>query len=392
MNLYTVLTGMPILEDVSISMYRFFDDDPILFKWFKQDQFVTGYYEDYKVGSIFNWLKRGFHYRPTDHYFRPFSIAIEEGPAAQWARDFCYLDEGQHVWVGNWTRSFVNQYSALEQPTFLWAWTTLIAHEAGNLLGKGDEYYYKLFREMHESHVLNNTVLIFFSDHGYRYGGLRATKIGQHEENHPIMHWIMPSWFQKKYSKEMEIFKTNAHNRLTTPYDIHRTVLEFANGAVDSAKRAGMSENGQSLFEPISNRRTCAGAGIPDHFCGCREAQELPVTDRLSKVAALAIVYRVNNITEIERKKCVVYKLHHIIKSLHNIRSDLADGNIAELSVTVRVTPSRAEFSATVHVYLDDSQPASVRGISRVSLYGNSANCVEDFRMRLYCTCAKYIG
>jgi len=387
MNVYALLTGKPVVEDVGISMYRFFDDDPLMFKWFRQDQFVTAYYEDYKLGSTFNWLKRGFHYKPTDHYFRPFSVAVEKDDPHAWTSDFCYMDKGTHIWLGDWTRSFAKQYAKLKSPYFLWSYTTLLAHEEGNLMGKGDAYYYELFQEMHKSGSLNNTVLVFFSDHGYRYGGLRATKIGQNEENHPMMTWVFPEWFEQKYKSQMDTFKLNVENRLTTPFDVHRTVLEFANGAVDSATREGMSNFGSSLFEPISERRTCEQAGIPDHFCGCREPTEYPLTDILSVKAAQAVVDRLNKINEVAKGKCLIYKVDKVIQSYRQNRHDLTDGNIVEMSVTVRVMPSDAQFSATVHVYLDDSLPPAVKGISRVSLYGSSADCVDDFRLRRYCTC-----
>lgn len=384
-NLYTLMTGKPIVEGVGKSFDRFFDEDPLIFKWFKQDGFVTGYYEDYKVGAVFNWLKKGFHYKPADHFFQPFSVTVEKMVAQNWARDFCYLDKGMHVWTGDWTKSFVSQYAKLKAPYFQWSWTTMIAHEDPNSLGLGDKYYHQLFKELDKSGVLNNTIVVFYSDHGYRYGGLRATMIGQHEENSPLMTWMIPKWFRHKYAKEMTTFMRNAEHRLVSPYDIHRTLLEFTNGGLESAQASGMETFGTSLFDLINENRTCASAGIPQHFCGCRTAKEISKTDHLTKLAAEAVVKRLNDITSIEGGKCVKYELRHVIKSLLNTRHDLRNDEITKLSVTVAVKPSSAEFSATVHISADRN--AVVQGISRVSLYGSSANCVKDFEMRLYCTC-----
>ncbi|XP_067943074.1 uncharacterized protein [Watersipora subatra] len=366
-NLYTVLTGRPVEEGIGISFNRFFDDDPLIFKWFNNDSFVTGYYEDYKTGALFNWLKKGFHYKPSDHYSKPFSVVAEPRIAKSWWVDFCYLDKGMHVWEGDWTSSFVKQYSKINFPYFLWSWTTMISHENANSLGQSDVYYYNLFRDLDKSNSLNNTILVFYSDHGYRYGGLRATKIGQNEENSPMMHWIIPEWFQRKYAKEMEIFKVNADNRLTSPYDLHRTLLDFADGALSSAAAAGMENYGKSFFEPIDEKRTCADAGISDHFCGCRSSSEYPLDDKLTQEAAQAIVDRVNELTEVNRNLCLTYQLRYIKAANINHRYDIQDSNINELLVTIGMKPSDAEFSATVHVYSDGSKKAEVKGISRVS-------------------------
>ncbi|XP_067942123.1 uncharacterized protein [Watersipora subatra] len=392
MNLYTVLTGRPVEEGIGINFNRFFDDDPLIFKWFNNDSFVTGYYEDYKTGALFNWLKKGFHYKPSDHYSKPFSVVAEPRIAKSWWVDFCYLDKGMHVWEGDWTSSFVKQYSKINFPYFLWSWTTMVSHENANSLGQSDVYYYNLFRDLDKSNSLNNTILVFYSDHGYRYGGLRATKIGQNEENSPMMHWIIPDWFQRKYAKEMEIFKVNADNRLTSPYDLHRTLLDFADGALSSAAAAGMENYGKSFFEPIDEKRTCADAGISDHFCGCRSSSEYPLDNKLTQEAAQAIVDRVNELTEVNRNLCLTYQLRYIKAANINHRYDIQDSNINELLVTIGMKPSDAEFSATVHVYSDGSKKAEVKGISRVSLYGQSANCVADFEMRLYCSCKSYFN
>ena len=332
-------------------------------------------------------MKKGFHYSPTDHYSKPFAVVVERNVAQQWATDFCYLDKGMHVWEGDWTISFVKQYAKLKQPYFLYSWATMISHEAANTLGRGDVYYYNLFRELDMSDSLNNTIVIFYSDHGYRYGGLRNTRVGQHEENSPMMHWIIPEWFQRKYAKEMAVLRNNAESRLTSPYDLHRTLLDFADGALTSATEAGMEKFGKSFFEPIAEDRVCTDAGISDHFCGCRTSKEHPKDDELTKRAALAIVDRLNNLTSVNRKLCLVYKLRYIKSAYINQRYDISVKNLKELIVTIGVKPSDAEFSSTVHLFVDDPKRAEVKGVSRVNLYGRSANCVDDFEMRLYCSC-----
>jgi hypothetical protein len=42
-------------------------------------------------------------------------------------------------------------------------------------------------------------VIIFFSDHGIRFGKVRETFIGKLEERLPFMFLIFPNWFYDKY-------------------------------------------------------------------------------------------------------------------------------------------------------------------------------------------------
>ena len=112
-----------------------------------------------------------------------------------------------------------------------------------------------------------------------------------------------------------------------------------------------------------------------------------PKDDELTKRAALAVVDRLNNLTSVNRKLCLVYELRYIKSAYINQRYDISVKNLKELIVTIGVKPSDAEFSSTVHLFVDDPKRAEVKGVSRVSLYGSSANCVADFEMRLYCSC-----
>lgn len=387
MNLYPFLTGRNISEGVGIEFDKKFDDDPLIWKYFHQAGYSTAFYEDYKMGGLFHWLKKGFMAKPADHYSRPFSCAVEKTVASSWASDFCYLDKGVHQWVGDWTKSYVRAYAKTKIPTFGFVFTTLITHEYTNMLGQGDTYYYEFFKELARDSLLNNTVMIFYSDHGYRYGGLRATQLGQYEENLPMMNIVLPDWFKQKYPKETSNLRLNGANRLTSPFDMHRTLLDLCPGCLKKAKSAGFREYGRSLFDPINEDRTCLEAGIPNHFCGCKHTLDIsnPASDKHLQIAAQAVVDKLNDITKTHRH-CVRYKVKSITYGVKNVRHDIPPSQLDEYVVNVAVTPSTAEFSATVHIFKDGRSPA-VQGISRVSLYGNTADCVSDFELRLYCTC-----
>lgn len=379
-----MMTGIPTETDRDMKYYRFYDQDPLLFKWFNRDGFVTGFYEDYRPWGIFSFARKGFHYKPTDHYYCPLYVVmdnIENEPRA----DYCYMDKGMHKWAGDWTKSLVQKYAKLNSKYFQLTWTSMISHDRQSMLGQGDKYFYQLFKELDKTNVLNNTIVLFFSDHGYRYGNMRATKIGMNEVSSPMMNWIIPQWFQDKYSGEMINFRKNAENRLTTPFDIHRTLLEFTSGGVESAHAAGMTGYGKSLFDAITSKRTCASAGVPDLFCACRTPRDYPLNNTLTLRAADAVVHEINRITNTTQEgPCVKYMLRSIISSYINQRHDLADTDIIELSVKLAVTPSEAEFSSIVHILPSE---IIVQGVERTNSYSDTADCVQDFWMKLYCTC-----
>ena len=58
--------------------------------------------------------------------------------------------------------------------------------------------------------VLNNTVLIFFSDHGIRFGKVRQMFVGKMEECLPFIFFIFPQWFMKKYPTYYKNLQTNS--------------------------------------------------------------------------------------------------------------------------------------------------------------------------------------
>lgn len=77
----------------------------------------------------------------------------------------------------------------------------------------------------------------------------------------------MPPSFQEKYPKEMRNLRLNSR-RLTTPFDIHETLLQILNfnkSSFNRYKKKSM-QRGISLFEDIPINRTCEDAHIEPHW------------------------------------------------------------------------------------------------------------------------------
>ena len=97
--------------------------------------------------------------------------------------------------------------------------------EAGHYM---DVPYHQLFTKIFAENLLKDTLLIFFSDHGFRYGALRQTHTGEVENRLPFIFIHLPENFDTKYA---ETLRQNQY-RLTTPFDIHATLTHLVQGNI----------------------------------------------------------------------------------------------------------------------------------------------------------------
>ena len=102
-----------------------------------------------------------------------------------------------------------------------------LTHNTANNAGYADLPLHRLLTKLFDNNLMDDTILFLFSDHGIRFGDLRNTFSGTIEERLPFVYLYLP----KNY-KTSEIHKNlviNSH-RLTTPFDIHATLLHIAKG------------------------------------------------------------------------------------------------------------------------------------------------------------------
>lgn len=83
-----------------------------------------------------------------------------------------------------------------------------------------------MFSKLNGDGHLSNTVVVFMSDHGIRWGSIRSTYQGQLEERLPFVVMALPKQFRQQYPKAFQNLKTNVR-RLTTPFDLHETLNDF---------------------------------------------------------------------------------------------------------------------------------------------------------------------
>jgi hypothetical protein len=93
----------------------------------------------------------------------------------------------------------------LKVPSFIYSWMTNIAHGDLNQAQGADFTYETFIRSLD----LNNTILFFMSDHGYRYGEIRQTFVGWYEDKLPNFWVYLPPSVRKNFPSWEESLKIN---------------------------------------------------------------------------------------------------------------------------------------------------------------------------------------
>ena len=113
-----------------------------------------------------------------------------------------------------------------------------------------------------EKSISNNTILIFMADHGPRFSNFRKSLKGFLRERNPFFSIYIPSLFKERYGEEIYSKFLSNTNKLLTPFDIHRTFLDFI--SLEKARSLSNLNDSRSisLFDEIDPNRTCKQAGI----------------------------------------------------------------------------------------------------------------------------------
>ena len=89
-----------------------------------------------------------------------------------------------------------------------------------------DGPYHEFLRQLFIENLAKDTLIIFFSDHGYQYGPLRRSHTGEVENRLPFIYIHLPEKFSPEY---VENLRQNQY-RLTTPFDIHASLIHLVQG------------------------------------------------------------------------------------------------------------------------------------------------------------------
>ncbi|GMR62359.1 hypothetical protein PMAYCL1PPCAC_32555, partial [Pristionchus mayeri] len=243
--------------------------------------------------------------------------------------------------------------------------------------------------------LLDDTILIVMADHGHRFAKLRQTHQGQLEERLPFYSFTLPKALiateeGKKMYNNLELNK----DRLSSPFDIHQTLLDILEFPADLTTEQSVSSRSLSLLRLIPQSRNCDQAGILPHWCTCldwKDAMNSTEENRLSTQIAAAIVEAFNEQLRDELKICARLELKSIeyakklipkdvllkykdVKNKDDDEPDLSGktkATYAHYQLKISTTPGRGVYEVTVlfefptrHLTLD------LASVSHVSQYG----------------------
>ncbi|XP_031351350.1 uncharacterized protein LOC116176732 isoform X2 [Photinus pyralis] len=402
-NLVPVLTGLhesELKKDCWPKKTDKFDKCNFIWKNYSASGYATAFGEDATWMGIFNYVKRGFKQQPTDYFWGPFDYASEKqiGNAHDMNVNQCIGSRAVYKVLLDYIMKFVNTMTQRQIPYFGFFWGASLSHDYLNKPHLGDDSYTDFFNQLEQSDFLKNTVLIFMSDHGIRWGDIRSTYQGRMEERLPFLFIVLPKDYRDNFPQTVANMNRNV-NRLTTPFDLHETLKDllnpyslqnvFINERI--GKRSG-KERSYSLFEPIPTNRTCEKAGISSHWCTCQASASISKNDSVVIDATKFVVNYLNNQLK-GYAECANLTLAEIYDArIHAVKDNLKGNTYSEdYTVVFRTVPGDGKFEATIRRYVSKKGKKThfdVMGtVSRINLYGSQSLCMTDFHLKLYCYC-----
>ncbi|RCN35580.1 hypothetical protein ANCCAN_18557 [Ancylostoma caninum] len=246
-------------------------DLPFLWKLMKEKYGCRSMFnDDISMSSygLFHYPRQeflpGFTSSPADHFYRTYYLAVYKN----WRYSQC-KDGGQvqRQFVDLWRR-FANKYKDICH--FGFTFVTTLSHEVPFVLETMDEQISSSLQNLHFTGALDKGISIIMGDHGNRIGLVQYRYTGRIEERMPLMAIRLPPNFKKQHPKEYSNFLVNKW-KLTSNFDIHQTLKDFASMSFGSSRRSSTENYGRgiSLFDEIPADRSCFDAYIPENFCTC---------------------------------------------------------------------------------------------------------------------------
>ncbi|GFR58564.1 hypothetical protein ElyMa_005363900 [Elysia marginata] len=265
--------------------------------------------------TAFHYQKKGFNERPVHYYQRETVLASTRDKLMRGEESNCLGDVPEVTVVHEpWLQIARTFGKDRTTPFFAYSFAVGITHDESDLASKGDEAYHKFLHDLVATDSLNNTVIVWFSDHGPRFGPIRETYHGRIETSTPYIFFVFPPWFKRKYPHLMKTLEIN-RNRLSSHFDLHETLRDLMYMRKGQRPKGTVKERAISLFREIPRERTCAQAGIPGEFCVCGRFYEPKLTQATYYMLALTLLEKMNSFVGFATTKPVITDSGSIIQS-----------------------------------------------------------------------------
>ncbi|XP_039963135.1 uncharacterized protein LOC120776506 isoform X1 [Bactrocera tryoni] len=378
------------------------DNCSLIWNAFREHGYVTGYGEDAADISTFNYYKVGFTKPPVDYYLRPFQLAAEHHLHKTYKSGltFCLGYQQSAQFVLDYAIEFAARFK--DQPLFGLFWANSFSHNNLSDCSSMDVVVLDYLERLARLGILEHMIVVFFSDHGLRFGPARTTASGHMEERLPFIFLWLPQYLKQKYPSFVNALSVNK-NRLTTPYDLHMTLKHFlgmSERVEDKSKFLTAAEgcpNCQTLLEPVPLDRSCNDAAIDEHWCTCIPYNKVHKNSNIIQKLGNSTVNYINELVRNFRNgtvasQCRALQLHNVVsahRSYEAFRPKDANGTALDVYRLHFVTkPNSADFEVTLR-YNPETEAMHITGeISRLDSYYKDSHCISDSFVKKYCSCA----
>ncbi|EPB80374.1 hypothetical protein ANCCEY_00471 [Ancylostoma ceylanicum] len=320
------LFGLPDIEpDWTFIEFcrRFVDNETFLMKEFSESGYKTLLAEDWMLGTLNYPNCRGFKKQPTDHYMRPFQIALELNATNLLTATYNYTNcIEQHQDILGYLQDFVNSYKVAS-----------------------------LFR-CPRNQCDPEPAVVLRLEH-WRSTDLKAneeithTRLGSLELNNPMFLISVPKKLRKS-TDILSILRENAA-RLQTPYDIRATFLDILK------------------YQPSSNFTDRSSMTLSGEY-GVSFLRTQPDVERTSSPMAVEagkfLITYINSFLEQydTSHKCETLEFSHTISMFAYVPEELTK----TYRISVKATPpSNAEFREHLTIFDDSVNRSGVQNIQK---------------------------
>ena len=241
-----------------------------LVKYFKENGYITGMTEDYCSKELFD-VERGDYnqnrnWEDWDHenvvMFCDPNYHNRDFPYPEWKGAYCSL---RRCLYGRDTFEYAIEYAEqfweayINEPKFF-RLAFIDAHEGSmEVIKYVDSPLMNMIKSFDEKGWLENTAIIFASDHGDNMVGIhRVISPDFHMERfYATLFIVLPNTKDEVMQKQFKNLEINAQ-RFISPFDIHDTLLYLLHYN-DNQKQLSYSQTGQTVFEVIDSKvRSCS--------------------------------------------------------------------------------------------------------------------------------------
>lgn len=129
----------------------------------------------------------------------------------QWVVDCIGYQRPEHILL-DYIVDLANLSESQGIPYFITTWLTDLTHEDMNNVQHLDSVLSNTLMKLQKESLLDNTVLLVMSDHGYRFSDVRVTKSGWYEDKLPAVFIKLPNSVTTEHPHWVDALKYNSRS------------------------------------------------------------------------------------------------------------------------------------------------------------------------------------